>query len=280
MDPTPTAGALRRASATPTPGRAARATTRCELAPTTTRGPGRRPRPRSDVPVDVSAAHVTAVLVAFDAARWLPTPWPRLADLRHRPAPADRHRQRQHRRHPDPAGPGPSTRACSTRSTTGKRHASGSAPRSKSALRQDRDAPQAERHDAAQRGVRPTSTTGSGCCTTTPCPPPTRCTGCWPRHPRPHASTSPAPSCCCPSVATAASRISEVGVSISGTGRRELQLDTGEIDQGQRDQPQAAARRLHLRDAGPDRGLAATSTASTRRCRSSATGSSSAGGPI
>ena len=31
--------------------------------------------------------------------------------------------------------------------------------------------------------------------------------------------------------------LSEVGVSISGTGRRELQLDPGEIDQGQRDQP-------------------------------------------
>ena len=33
--------------------------------------------------------------------------------------------------------------------------------------------------------------------------------------------------------------ISEIGVSISGSGRRELQLDPGEIDQGQRDQPQA-----------------------------------------
>jgi GT2 family glycosyltransferase len=32
--------------------------------------------------------------------------------------------------------------------------------------------------------------------------------------------------------------ISEVGVSISGTGRRELGLDVDEIDQGQRDQPQ------------------------------------------
>lgn len=32
-------------------------------------------------------------------------------------------------------------------------------------------------------------------------------------------------------------QLSEVGVSISGTGRRELGLDLGEIDQGQRDQP-------------------------------------------
>jgi GT2 family glycosyltransferase len=32
--------------------------------------------------------------------------------------------------------------------------------------------------------------------------------------------------------------ISEIGVSISGTGRRELELDVDEIDQGQRDQPQ------------------------------------------
>ena len=34
-------------------------------------------------------------------------------------------------------------------------------------------------------------------------------------------------------------QISEVGVSISGTGRRDLQLESGEIDQGQRDEPQA-----------------------------------------
>jgi GT2 family glycosyltransferase len=32
--------------------------------------------------------------------------------------------------------------------------------------------------------------------------------------------------------------ISEIGVSISGTGRRELDLDVDEIDQGQRDEPQ------------------------------------------
>jgi GT2 family glycosyltransferase len=32
--------------------------------------------------------------------------------------------------------------------------------------------------------------------------------------------------------------ISEIGVSISGTGRRELELDVDEIDQGQRDEPQ------------------------------------------
>ncbi len=34
-------------------------------------------------------------------------------------------------------------------------------------------------------------------------------------------------------------QLSEVGVTISGTGRRELILDLGEIDQGQRDQPMA-----------------------------------------
>ncbi len=34
-------------------------------------------------------------------------------------------------------------------------------------------------------------------------------------------------------------RLSEIGCSISGTGRRELMLEPGEIDQGQRDQPQA-----------------------------------------
>ena len=35
-----------------------------------------------------------------------------------------------------------------------------------------------------------------------------------------------------------APRLSEIGTSISGTGRRELMLEPGEIDQGQRDQPQ------------------------------------------
>lgn len=34
-----------------------------------------------------------------------------------------------------------------------------------------------------------------------------------------------------------AQQLSEVGVSIAGTGRRELRIDTGEIDQGQRDKP-------------------------------------------
>lgn len=34
-------------------------------------------------------------------------------------------------------------------------------------------------------------------------------------------------------------QLSEVGVTISGTGRRDLQIDLGEIDQGQRDQPGA-----------------------------------------
>lgn len=34
-----------------------------------------------------------------------------------------------------------------------------------------------------------------------------------------------------------AQQLSEVGVSIAGTGRRDLRIDTGEIDQGQRDKP-------------------------------------------
>ncbi|MET1007782.1 MAG: hypothetical protein ABWX96_19690, partial [Propionibacteriaceae bacterium] len=42
-------------------------------------------------------------------------------------------------------------------------------------------------------------------------------------------------------------RISEIGVSISGTGRREVLLDTGEIDQGQRDEPR---RRLGVSTCG------------------------------
>ena len=72
-------------------------------------------------------------------------------------------------------------------------------------------------------------------------------------------------------------QISEIGVSISGTGRRELAIDSGEIDQGQRDQPRS---RLGVSTCGmlvrPPSGE--TSTGSTRPYRSSATAWSSAGG--
>ena len=56
-------------------------------------------------------------------------------------------------------------------------------------------------------------------------------------------------------------------------------------DRARRDRPGSArpagraARGVDLRDAGPDRRSGRTSTGSTRRCRCSATGSSSAGGP-
>ena len=58
-----------------------------------------------------------------------------------------------------------------------------------------------------------------------------------PRGHRARPSTSPAPSCCCPSAGTAATSSARSASRISGTGRRELLLDRGEIDQGQRDQP-------------------------------------------
>ena len=71
--------------------------------------------------------------------------------------------------------------------------------------------------------------------------------------------------------------ISEVGVSISDTGRRELELDVDEIDQGQRDEPQE---RLGVSTCGMlvrTRRVAAARMASTQHCRSSGTASSSVG---
>ena len=50
-------------------------------------------------------------------------------------------------------------------------------------------------------------------------------------------------------------QISEVGVSISGTGRRELSLDPGEIDQGQRDQPRPGSASPPAACWSEDRGL-------------------------
>ena len=54
--------------------------------------------------VDVSRAHVIAVLVTFDAARWLPATLDALAQLDHATDQADRNRQCEHRCHQNAVG--------------------------------------------------------------------------------------------------------------------------------------------------------------------------------
>ena len=85
---------------------------------------------------------------------------------------------------------------------------------------------------------RSTTPAGSGCCTTMPCPPPMRLYQLLA-----HVTIDPSidltgPKLLLPRHRHGGQPISEVGVSISDTGRRELELDVDEIDQGQRDEPQ------------------------------------------
>ena len=151
--------------------------------------------------------------------------------------PADRHRQRQHRRHPHPARPGrrPRDPGCGLLGQTQLRvrrrgqvgAASGPA-----------GATATPRRPAAR--PRTTTATGSGCCTTTPARRPTRCYRAARPRARPTApSTSPDRSCCCPDAGRPVSRSARSGSASPAPAAAIWQLDSGEIDQGQRDQPQA-----------------------------------------
>ncbi len=191
--------------------------------------------------LDVSSLHVTAVLVAFDAARWLPVTLDALARLKHRPnrliaidndstdTTRDLLEQAVDQGIVDAVYPGKRT------------YGFGQAV--KSALRQDRRATSGQGYDEDA----PTTTT---------LPRIGEDDWLWLLHddaaPAPdalyrllvHVITDPTiditgPKLLLPRRRQAGQAISEIGVSISGTGRRELELDPGEIDQGQRDQPQA-----------------------------------------
>ena len=78
----------------------------------------------------------------------------------------------------------------------------------------------------------PDPTSGSGCSTTTATPPRTRSSSCSPPPP-----TNPSVDLLGPKLREWPSlrRLLEVGVTISGTGRRETGLERGEYDQGQHD---------------------------------------------
>ena len=190
-----------------------------------------------EVRQDVSTLKVTAVLVAFDAARWLPDTLAGAGSAAAPAEPADRHRQRQHRCHPHAARPGrrPRDLGCGLLGQTQLRFRH----RGQSALRQDR----ARRAgDTATTQIRPTANDDSHWL--------------WLLHddasPAPdalyrllahvaadHTIDITGPKLLLPRRRQAGQQISEVGVSISGSGRRDLALDPGELDQGQRDQPQA-----------------------------------------
>ncbi len=195
-----------------------------------------------DEQVDISGCEVTGVLVALDAARWLPDTLAGLAGLRHRP-------QRLIAIDNDSSDStwmllqrardvGVLDAVYQSSSTTGFGAAVTSAL--------DQDAARPPDREQKPTGEQPTST------------------WLWLLHddaiPGSHAlermlthvTLDPTidvtgPKLLLPRRRQSAARISEIGVSISGTGRREVLLDTGEIDQGQRDEPR---RRLGVSTCG------------------------------
>ncbi|WP_375432680.1 glycosyltransferase family 2 protein [uncultured Friedmanniella sp.] len=197
--------------------------------------------PPAPVERDVSGPHVTAVLVAFDAARWLTATLDGLAALERRP---DRLI----------AIDNGSTDATLTLLERARdlgvldavhagRAGQGFGDAVRSALRQDRDAMLQE---SSTRLLRPISNSALR---------PLDTRWLWLLHddgvPAPDALTRllehvladrsidiTGPKLLLPRRRQVGQQISEVGVTISGTGRRELGLDPGEIDQGQRDQPE------------------------------------------
>jgi GT2 family glycosyltransferase len=173
---------------------------------------------------DLSGMRVTAVLVTFDAARWLPATLESLAQLQHRPTrliAIDNDSIDGTRQLLDQA----LAEGLIDAVYTGKRRF-GFGAAVKWALRQDGQHGAAESHwlwllhDDAQPAPDALSQMLS--------------------HIRTDRTIDvTGPKLLLPRRRQVGQQISEVGVSISGTGRRDLQLDSGEIDQGQRDQPQS-----------------------------------------
>jgi GT2 family glycosyltransferase len=186
--------------------------------------------------IDVAGAHVTAVLVTFDAARWLPATLAALARLDTRPTRliAIDNKSRDATRtlldHAHDEGV--------LDAVYDGRREFGFGAAVKAALELDAASLQ---HDADTIGLRAVSAHDTHWL--------------WLLHddvvPAPDALYEllahvtidqsidlTGPKLLLPRRRHGGQPISEVGVSISGTGRRELDLDVDEIDQGQRDQPQ------------------------------------------
>ncbi|MFL6027654.1 MAG: glycosyltransferase [Friedmanniella sp.] len=190
--------------------------------------------PPEEVPRDLSGAHVTAVLVALDAGRWLAATLEGLERLRRRPdrliaidngsadaTPTLLERARD--------------RGLLDAVYSGE-PGSGFGDAVRSALQQDRES-------AREQGDPGMAAGEAG-------------RWLWLLHddavPAPdtldhlldHVLDDPTiaitgPKLLLPAQRRTGRQISEVGVSISGTGRRELMIEPGEIDQGQRDEPEA-----------------------------------------
>ena len=164
--------------------------------------------------------HCRRAAVSHDGARWLPAVLDGSRPRRRRPGRP--RRRRRHRRASDDSADllatrlGAATRPGRDRCSTRPR------PTATAAVRR--------RWSAA--GARRSTTSGSGCCTTTATPPPPRSPSCSP--PRP---THPDADVLGPKLREWPSlrRLLEVGVTITGTGRRETGLERGEYDQGQHD---------------------------------------------
>ncbi len=184
--------------------------------------------PEDEVPVDVSSCHVTAVLVTLNAERWLSDTLAGLARLTHRPdrlIAVDNDSTDGTRRLLDQAV---AVGVLDAVYTGDRRYGFGTAVGA--ALSQDRE---------SAAPVRP---------------PDRQHDWLWLLHddavPEPDALTQllrhvvmdrsidiTGPKLLLPRRRNQPQQLSEVGVSISGTGRRELTLDPGEIDQGQQDIP-------------------------------------------
>ena len=189
--------------------------------------------------VDTSGCRVTAVLVALDAARWLPETLAGLAALRRRPnrlIAIDAH------------STDTSLLLLQRARDAGVLDAVYSDPEARgfgeavsSALRQDAEVPVRSPGAISPQPEEPVTAR-------------VRLDWLWLLHddavPAPdalerllmHVTVDPSidvtgPKLLLPTRKRQAPRISEIGVSISGTGRREVLVDTGEIDQGQRDTP-------------------------------------------
>jgi len=195
--------------------------------------------------VDLSGCHVTAVLVAMDAARWLPGTLAAIAALTHRPACLIAI---------DNASTD-STRALLDRAADhglldavydGKR-SYGFGASVQAALAQDRRA--AGEPPEADSGLIGDQSRWLWLLHDDAAPAPDALSRLLAHVVVDETIDITGPKLVLPKSRHSGQRLAEIGVSISGTGRRELQLEPGEIDQGQRDEPGATGR-LDMWDAG------------------------------
>ncbi len=190
-----------------------------------------------EAPLDVSSAHVTTVLVAFEAARWLPYTLDALSRLQVRP-------QRLIAIDNDSSD---ATRTLLEQARdqgvidavyAGKK-TFGFGTAVKSALRQDRARDDQESGATEQRAVAADDRHWLWLLHDDAVPAPDALYRLLAHVLTDRSIDITGPKLVLPKRRHGGQQISEVGVSISGTGRRELTIDTGEIDQGQRDQPKA-----------------------------------------